>query len=648
MRAITGSRMHGRNRTQAVPSRTSQRAVARPTVRGKFLWLGDRKLDVRGVTYGTFEPGADGVDYPPPERVQEDLAGMAAAGFNTLRTYTPPPRWLLDSALRHGLVVMVGLPWEQHIDFLDDRGRAADIERRVREAVRSCAGHPAILAWTIGNEIPASIVRWHGRERVERFLLRLYRAVQEEDPGGLVTYVNFPTTEYLDLPFLDLCAFNVYLEDEERLEAYLARLQVVAGDRPLLMAEIGLDSRSNGEDAQSESLRWQLRTALRCGCAGALVFAWTDEWYRGGHAIEDWDFGLVRRDRTPKPALAVVRETLAALPPAPAREWPRMSVVVCSYNGARTLDECLTALGDVDYPDFEVIVVDDGSSDATPQIARAHRTRLISTPNRGLSSARNTAAGAATGEIVCYLDDDAAPDPHWLRYLAISFVDSDHVAVGGPNIPLPDDGPVASCVASAPGNPIHVLLSDTEAEHIPGCNMAIRRDALLAIGGFDEQFRIAGDDVDMCWRLQQAGGTIGFSHAAMVWHHRRASVGAFWRQQRNYGRAEAMLERKWPDKYNAAGHVSWQGRVYSAAGRRTLLERSHVYYGTWGSGLFQRLYCSGQPQLAQLPLMPEFFLAIGLLSLVTAFAALWPPLLLAAPLLVVAVAAVVGEAWARA
>jgi len=614
---------------------------------GKFLSLGDRKLYVRGVTYGTFRAGEDGVDYPARQQVQEDFAAMAAAGFNTVRTYTVAPRWLLDVAQRHGLLVMVGIPWEQHIAFLEEPKRCDAIEERVREGVRACAGHPAVLAYTVGNEIPASIVRWHGRRRIERFLKRLYRAAKDEDPGGLVTYVNFPTTEYLELPFLDFCAFNVYLEAEEELAAYLARLQVVADERPLLMAEIGLDSRGNGEEAQAESLCWQLRTAFRAGCAGAIAFAWTDEWHRGGFDIEDWDFGLVRRDRSPKPALAAVRDTLAQLPLPPGDRWPRCSVVVCSFNGSRTIGECLTAASALDCPDYEVIVVDDGSTDDTAEIARGHGVRVICTPNRGLSSARNTGAKEATGEIVAYCDDDAAPDPHWLTYLATTYLSTEHVAVGGPNIAVPDDGIVADCVANAPGNAIHVLISDTVAEHIPGCNCSFRREALLEVGGFDPQFRVAGDDVDLCWRLLDRGWTIGFNPAAMVWHHRRGSIGAFWHQQRSYGRAEALLERKWPEKYNTAGHVSWAGQVY-ASGRRSFLERWRVYYGTWGTGAFQRMYSAGQPRFAHLPLMPEWFLVIALLAALTGLGALWTPLLAAAPLLALAVAAIVGDAWVGA
>ena len=563
----------------------------RPKVQGKFLFVGDEKLWIRGVTYGTFRPDADGNEYHDPETVEDDFAQMAESGLNAIRTYTVPPRWLLDVAQRHGLRVMIGLPWEQHVTFLDDKKRARGIEARLRAGVRSCAGHPAVLCYAIGNEIPASIVRWYGKRRVEQYLERLYRAAKQEDPEGLVTYVNYPTTEYLQLPFLDLVCFNVYLETQERLEAYLARLQNMAGDRPLLMGEVGLDSRRNGEYIQADVLDWQIRTIFAAGCAGTFVFAWTDEWHRGGHDIQDWDFGLTDRQRRPKPALTAVCNAFADVPFPPDLSWPHISVVVCSYNGARTIRDCCAGLVRLEYPNFEVIVVNDGSTDATPEIVSEYGFRLISTANRGLSNARNTGWQEAKGEIVAYIDDDAYPDPHWLTYIAAAFMRTTHVGIGGPNLPPPGDGAIADCVANAPGGPVHVLLSDTEAEHIPGCNMAFRKTALQAIGGFDPQFRTAGDDVDVCWRLQQQGWTIGFSPAAMVWHHRRNAVRTYWKQQQGYGKAEALLEKKWPEKYNVLGHLSWAGRLYGKGSTRvTSWSQGRIYQGTWGSALFQSIY----------------------------------------------------------
>jgi O-antigen biosynthesis protein len=539
---------------------------------------------------------------------------------------------------------MVGLPWEQHVTFLDDPGRARSIVERVAAGVRACAGHPAVLCYVIGNEIPAPIVRWHGHGKIERFLELLYRAAKAEDPDGLVTYVNYPSTEYLALPFVDLVCFNVYLEDRERLEAYLARLQNLAGDRPLVLAEVGLDSRRNGEERQAEVLDWQIRAAFGAGCAGVFVFAWTDEWHRGGAAIEDWDFGLTRRDRTPKPALGAVRSAFAELPFSSDAPWPSISVVICTHNGSATIREPLEALRRVDYPELEVIVVDDGSTDATADIAAEYEVRLVRTENRGLSSARNTGLAEAQGEIVAYLDDDAWPDPHWLRYLGAAFARSDHAAIGGPNVAPLDSGPTAEAVALAPGGPIHVLLSDVEAEHIPGCNMAVRRDRLEAIGGFDPQFRVAGDDVDVCWRLQERGWTLGFSPAALVWHRRRASIRAYWRQQENYGKAEALLERKYPERYNALGHVSWSGRVYGGGLAETIARRvGRIYHGTWGTALFQSIYQPAPGLLRSLPMMPDWYLLILALGGLSALGALWRPLLLALPLLALAVAVPVAQ-----
>src|SRR5437867_1411378 len=157
--------------------------------------------------------------------------------------------------------------------FIFAGDRKHSIQERVRAGVRACAGHPALLCYSIGNEIPASIVRWHGRRAIEKFLDRLYRLAKAEDPEGLVTYVNYPSTEYLRLPFVDLVCFNVYLESQAPLEAYLARLHNLAGDRPLLMAEIGLDSRRHGEEIQASVLEWQLAATFRSGCTGAFVFA---------------------------------------------------------------------------------------------------------------------------------------------------------------------------------------------------------------------------------------------------------------------------------------------------------------------------------------------------------------------------------------
>jgi len=621
----------------------------RPEVRGKFLWIGEKKFYVRGVTYGPFEPDSSGDTYPAPAKVKQDFSLMSAHGINAIRTYNAPPRWLLDLAQEHGLRVLVGLQGERHFAFLDDSKAVSNIKNQIVTGTRRAAGHPAVLCYTVANEIPAHIVRWYGARRIERFIRDLYGIARNEDPESLFTYANYPTTEYLDLPFLDLLCFNVFLESQPRFEAYLVRLQNLAGDRPLIMSEIGLDSRRNGELLQVQTLNWQIGTSFAMGAAGVFVFSWTDEWHNRGDHVQDWDFGVTNRDRAAKPALKVVSNAFADIPFSFRGAWPRVSVVVCSFNGSRTIRQCLQGLEEVRYPNFEVIVIDDGSTDGTGKIAREYDVRVIHTPNRGLSSARNTGLATATGEIIAYLDDDACPDPDWLSYLVDTFQKMNCAGVGGPNIPFLDDGNVAACIGLTLGRPTHVLLSDREAEHIPGCNMAFRRDRLQAIGGFDTQFRVAGDDVDVCWRLQNSGGKLGFSPAAMVWHHCRKTVRAFWKQQVGYGKAEAMLERKWPEKYDSARRIAWGGRVYSDGLLRPVSwRRGRIYHGIWGTAGYTRLYHPPLGLLDSLPSAPEWLLANFVLVGLSLLALLWHRLLPAVPLTFVSVASGLIAGSARA
>ncbi|HUR22165.1 MAG TPA: glycosyltransferase [Vicinamibacterales bacterium] len=577
-------------RVTAQPSKSTP--SGRPSVDGKFLRADGERLLIKGATYGTFAPGSDGHQFPRPEQVAGDFAMMAAHGVNTVRTYTVPPPFVLDEAARHGLYVMAGVPWAQHVAFLADDATRRRTVQHVVDDVKRIAGHPAVSLVALGNEIPAGVVRWHGRERIEEFLEHLFHDVKAASPETLFTYVNFPPTEFLDLPFFDVAAFNVYLHREADLRAYLTRLQNVAGGRPLLLAELGADSIRQGLEGQAALTSMQLEVAFRTGACGAIAFAWTDEWWRGGFEVEDWDFGLVDRARRAKPALAEVSRVFEEAPFAETERatWPKVSVVVCAYNAASTITECLTSLDALTYPNFEVIVVNDGSRDGTGELAARHSTiRLIEVPNGGLSAARNIGLAAATGDIVAYTDADVRVDPDWLTFLVQPFLNSDVVGAGGPNVVPLDDPWLAQCVARAPGGPTHVLLDDNTAEHVPGCNMAFRREALNDIGGFNPIYLRAGDDVDVCWRLQAKGWRLGFAPAALVWHRHRASIKAYWRQQRGYGEGEAWLAPHHPDKF-PNGQAVWHGRIYSPLPFVRALSRAHVNSGTWGLAAFPSVY----------------------------------------------------------
>ncbi|HVB17924.1 MAG TPA: glycosyltransferase [Stellaceae bacterium] len=609
-------------------------AVSPVRVHGKFFFAGDDKHFVKGVTYGPFAAGTHGAQFPERAIVEHDFALMDEAGVNTVRVFTVPPVWLLDLADTAGLKVLVGLPWAQHVAFLDSSAVKADIRAAIASGVRACVNHPAIFAYLVGNEIPPDMIRWHGAAKVRHFLKELVALVRHEHPGALVSYANFPSTEYLTIDFTDFLCFNVYLHDETAFRRYIARLHNLAVDKPLVLTEFGVDSMRNGAAEQARILSWQVGAAFAAGVAGTFVFAWTDEWFTGGHPVEDWAFGLVDRDRTPKAAFdAVRRRYLGALPPALTR-YPRVSVVVCAYNAERTMGACLASLETLDYPDYEVIVVNDGSTDRTLEISeRFPYCRIISQENKGLSVARNVGAEAATGEIVAYTDSDCVADPDWLTYLVARMEDGHLAACGGPNFPPPEDSLVPAAVAVSPGGPTHVLINDQVAEHIAGCNMAFRRDALLALGGFDPTYRAAGDDVDICWRFQDAGYTIGFSAAAVVWHFRRNTVRAYLNQQRGYGKAEALVYAKHPFRFNLFGQAKWLGRIYGDLSAALLLSRQPVIYsGTFGRGLFQTMYEPPSSLTSLLPLTFEWSVAALALALVGLIGGGWF-WLLAVPLL---------------
>jgi beta-galactosidase/beta-glucuronidase len=106
-------------RSAAVSESPEVAHQGRPRVAGKFFFHNGEKVFVRGVTYGPFDVGLHGAPFPERAQVERDFAAMRVLGANCVRTFTPPPRWLLDLAAEAGLWVLVGLAWTQHACFLD-------------------------------------------------------------------------------------------------------------------------------------------------------------------------------------------------------------------------------------------------------------------------------------------------------------------------------------------------------------------------------------------------------------------------------------------------------------------------------------------------------------------------------------------------
>ncbi len=240
-------------------------------------------------------------------------------------------------------------------------------------------------------------------------------------------------------------------------------------------------------------------------------------------------------------------------------------------------------------------MVDDGSTDRTASVVEKGfpAVHLLRLEPCGLSAARNAGAEAACGEILAFTDDDCEPDADWLAGLAAAFAKG-WDAAGGPNLPPIPATDAGAIVAAAPGAPSHVMLDDEEAEHLPGCNIAVRRAAYFDIDGFDPLFTTAGDDVDFCWRLREKGYRLGFAPGAFVWHHRRPSLRGYLRQQIGYGRAEALLIAKHPGRFTREGDARWEGFVY-AGGPVRAVEGAVIYHGSMGQAGYQGVIRRMQP-----------------------------------------------------
>jgi glycosyltransferase involved in cell wall biosynthesis len=573
-------------------------AQPRLTASGKFFRLGSAKFYPKGVTYGPFRPGAGGQPFLERPETERDFELARRLGANLLRVYHVPPRWLLDLADQYGLKLLIDIPWNKHLCFLDSPEFKTQARDAVRSAVQNCARHPAVFAYSVVNELPPDIVRWSGPGAVSAFLDELAAVAKSVDPECLCTFGNYPPTEFLNPQNFDFLCFNVYLHQQRPFENYLARLQMLADSKPLMLAEIGIDSLREGEDQQAEILDWQIESAFRAGLAGAVIFSLTDEWHKDGRDVPDWCFGLTTKKRKPKLSFEVVRQKFHQAPYFPLPRYPKVSVIVACYNGGRTLQPCLDSLGRLNYPSYEVIVVDDGSTDITPQVASLYKNfRTLRQSHQGLSAARNAGIFAGDGEVMAFTDADCRADEDWLYYLVGDLLKGAFAGVGGHNFLPPDDSAVAAAVMVSPGGPAHVMLTDRQAEHIPGCNMAFYKWALVEIGGFDPIFHCAGDDVDVCWRLQERRYRIGFSPPSFVWHYRRSTVGAYLSQQSGYGEAEAMLVRRHPEYFNSIGGSIWQGRIYATSQLGLTIRKPIIYHGLFATGFFQSMYRS-EPALA--------------------------------------------------
>lgn len=484
----------------------------------------------------------------------------------------------LDLAEQAGLTAMV------EIDVAPSEVITTAGYRTIAAAVARTAAtmrnHPAVAGYILDCPIGSDWLRMHGLPRIQRRLRKLLKVLKQSDPLRPAAIHHRPSTRALVLDEEDFIYSSVPPVTVSELKNYLISLHDIAEARPVVI-----------EFAESTPEQDEL-----VGCAFALGAAGVVAQPIRRNAMPD---ALQLRTLGAGEILPFI--TLNGTCPPLLKETPMVSVVICAYNAERTMRACMESLTALDYPNYEVIVVDDGSRDRTAEIAMEFPdTRLIRQPNKGLSVARNVGLYAARGEFVAYTDSDCVVDPHWLTLMVGSMIENNFEACGGPNYAPHEEGKIEACVAASPGAPCHVLTAADRAEHLAGCNMVFRKSLLIKLGGFDPQFTAAGDDVDICWRTLDAGVALGFCPSAFVWHFRRNTLKAYYGQQRGYGKAEALLYFKYPERFNGLGQVKWRGRIPGLA--RTLPGggSKRVFWGEAGA-FFQTIYEPPQSVLKFLP-----------------------------------------------
>lgn len=228
-----------------------------------------------------------------------------------------------------------------------------------------------------------------------------------------------------------------------------------------------------------------------------------------------------------------------------------VSVIVPAYNAAATLGDCLAAVNAQTPPRarYEVIVVDDGSSDATGAIAQQHGARVVRQDNAGQAAARNRGVQEAQGAIVAFTDADCAPAPQWLAELIAPLADS--AISGSKGAYRTRQRSLAARFAQIEYEERYARMSGVRyIDFVDTYSAAYRRDVFIENGGFDASFPgdSSGEDQEFSFRLCERGHKLVFAPAAIVYHRHPPTVAAYYRRKLKTGYWKALVLRLHPQK----------------------------------------------------------------------------------------------------
>jgi glycosyltransferase involved in cell wall biosynthesis len=225
----------------------------------------------------------------------------------------------------------------------------------------------------------------------------------------------------------------------------------------------------------------------------------------------------------------------------------KLSVVVPVRNGEDTIGDCLASLLRADLPSdgSEIVVVDNGSTDATAEIVRRHPVRYVHEERRGLSQARNRAIAESRGEIIAFTDADCVVTGSWPAQLVEGFGERRVWVVAGEVLPYPPATPAERYAARRKPHWQRSVLQDTSPPSFLFSSLAVRREAFDRVGVFDPRFSVVGcEDVDWSWRFFAAGLSFAYRPAAVVLHRHRRTARELFAQHFRIARGEVVLSGK--------------------------------------------------------------------------------------------------------
>ncbi len=364
---------------------------------GKFFSRNGQKFFLKAMR---LEGVGASLDFEAKLRLLRRLDDLKQAHTTALILTEAQSNPILDLASTSGIYSIVELAVAPE-EIMDKRLRNALISR-IAHTVNILNGRAGLLGFLINCPISQDSLRAYGLERARRALRDIIDVIRSRNASAMVAIRHRPETRALTMLEEDFIYGDIPAVAPVELRDYIVSLHNLAEARPLV---IEFSQSSPGQDEA-------VAVAFGTGVAGVVAPPVPTP------ASPDWMGAVTLKASELMPFVTLNGTCPPALP-----KTPMVSVVICAYNAERTMRPCLESLRKLDYPQYEVIIVDDGSRDHTADISMDFpEFRLIRQPNKGLSVARNVGLHAARGEIIAYTDSDCVVDPHWLTLMVRTLI----------------------------------------------------------------------------------------------------------------------------------------------------------------------------------------------------------------------------------